>query len=232
MALLYPVRTYFPKLFLSIPFFPSRLSEVISLVIQLVSFVRVCLPSWFPGHLVWYVCMYVCICLPALGLSCGTLGLHRVTQLFDCSTWALHLERMGLVLWHMGSHDQTRAPGIARWILNHWSNQGSPCTFQCLWTTKFTLCGVRFWRVWWTLGRRRTITAPHPVMSVRQPLTSFLKVKLFIRIMISWVLIVYFFFLTKIKHVMLKSFLQSSFWHEILCKSARAGVLVLLDWNC
>ena len=131
VALLYPFRTYFPKLFLSIPFFPSPLSEVISLVIQLVSFVSLH-PILVPRtSCMICICMCVCICLPASGLSCGTPGLHCVTQLFDCSAWTLHLQCMGLVLWHMGSHGQTRAPGIARWILNHWSNQGSPCTFQC-----------------------------------------------------------------------------------------------------
>lgn len=175
LALLYPVRTYFPKLFLSIPFFPSPLSEVILLVIQLVSFARVCIPSWFPGHLVWYIYIYVYayMFLSALGLSRSTPGLHCVTQLFHCSAWILHTQYTG----HMGSHDQTRVPGVARWILDHWSHLFCycylSCTVQCSWSIKLTLRGIRFCRVWWTLGLGCTITAPHPVTSMRQPLTSF-----------------------------------------------------------
>lgn len=125
-----------------------------------------------------YIYVYAYMFLSALGLSRSTPGLHCVTQLFHCSAWTLHTQYTG-----HGAHDQTRVPGVARWILDHWSNQGSPCTVQCSWSIKLTLRGIRFCRVWWTLGHGCAITAPHPVMSIRQPLTSFfLKVKLFIRI--------------------------------------------------
>lgn len=110
LALLYPVRTYFPKLFLSIPFFPSPLSEVILLVIQLVSFARVCIPSWFPGHLVWYI--YICLCIYVF-VGIGSESQHAGSSL--CHT-ALSLQRMDSPYAVHGAH------GIS------WSN---PCPRRC-----------------------------------------------------------------------------------------------------